>query len=48
MLTGIELTFFLVFGCAVFLVLSSVLAATAVLSRRHLHRTFTIRRRLGG
>ncbi len=47
MLTGIELTFFLFYGSAVFLVLSSGLAAKAVLSRRHLHRKFTIRRRLG-
>jgi len=41
MLTGIEL--------ALFLVLNFALTATAMtLAKRHLHRTFTIRRRLGG
>ena len=41
MLTGIEL--------ALFLVLNFSLTATMVtLSRAHMHRTFTIRRRLGG
>ncbi len=41
MLSGIEL--------ALFLVLNFALTATMViLSKRHMHRTFTIRRRLGG
>jgi hypothetical protein len=41
MLTGTEL--------ALFLVLNFALTATMVtLSKRHLHRTFIIRRRLGG
>ena len=41
MLSGIEL--------ALFLVLNFALTATMVnLSKRHMHRTFTIRRRLAG
>jgi hypothetical protein len=41
MLSGIELALFLVLNIA-------LTAATVTLSKRHMHRTFTIRRRLGG
>jgi hypothetical protein len=40
MLTGIELALFLALNLA-------LTVTTVTLSKRHLHRTFTIRRRLG-
>ena len=40
MLTGIELALFLVFNIA-------LTATTVTLTKSHLHRAFTIRRRLG-